>query len=161
MPEMADRVRRHREILAVVEGEAIGSQDDLRRALKRRGHPVTQATLSRDLRELRVVRVPTADGYRYAPAASAGEQAAGPTGSGGSMRSMAAMEVTGLDANEVSVVVSTLPGRAQGVAVWLDALRLPEVMGTIAGDDTILVMPRTVKHTPRLKSRLADILGME
>ena len=174
----AEKARRQREILEVLEDESIGSQDDLARALRRRGHLVTQATLSRDLRDLRVGRVPVEDGYRYAPAGSI--ETAGVVAEGGSRRlrhafalrgvhdgaatrrlqQMTAIEVTGIDANEIGVVVRTLTGRAQGVAVWLDGLKDPEILGTIAGDDTILVLPRTIKKTGRLRANLARVLGL-
>jgi transcriptional regulator of arginine metabolism len=68
------------------------------------------------------------------------------------------MEVTSIDSNEIGVVVRTLTGHAPGVAVYLDGLRMPGVLGTIAGDDTILVLPRTVRRTGKLRRELADIL---
>ncbi len=151
-----DKVRRQAALLAVLHGEVIHSQEELRRALRRRGFRVTQATLSRDLKEMRVPCIPTAEGYRYAPpeAEAAPAPAAAPT----RMHNVAAVEVTGSDANEMAVVVRTLTGRAQGVAVWLDGLHLDNVLATIAGDDTILVVPRSVGATPRLKQELAALL---
>lgn len=158
-----DRVQRHRAIRTVVRDQPIGSQDDLARALSRQGHPVTQATLSRDLRELRILRVPTEDGYRYAEAGASAPQAARRDGVAPSearrMKSVAALEVTGIDSNEACVVVRTLVGRAQGVAVWIDELALKDALATIAGDDTILVVPRSVRRTARLRAALAEALG--
>ena len=160
--EVGDKTRRQRTIRALVHDTVIASQDDLARALKRCGFRVTQATLSRDLKELRILRAPTEEGYRYVHgngdghgpslAADAGERR---------LRSAAVMEVVGVDHNEVGAVVRTLTGRAQGVAVYLDSLRLPDVLGTIAGDDTILVLPKTVKRTTRLARQIAELFGVE
>jgi transcriptional regulator of arginine metabolism len=165
MTETPDKVRRHRAIRSLVREGAVSSQDDLVRRLARHGHDVTQATLSRDLRELRISRVPIEDGYRYVESAPA--FATGAAGGAGlvaetrSMRSVAALEVTGVEANESCVVVRTLIGRAQGVAAWLDQLALPDLLATIAGDDTILAVPRSARRTRLLKKQLETTLGLE
>ncbi|HZM16256.1 MAG TPA: arginine repressor [Candidatus Krumholzibacteria bacterium] len=156
-----DKARRQRELLAVLREQVIHSQEELRRALRQRGFPVTQATLSRDLKELRVPCVPTAQGYRYAvddtPVGVPAPTEAAP----GRLQNVAAQEVTGVEANEVAVVIRTLTGRAQGVAVWLDGLRLPNLLATLAGDDAILVVPRHVQATDKLKSEIAAVLQWE
>jgi transcriptional regulator of arginine metabolism len=150
-----DKVRRQSELVAVLREEVIHNQEDLRRALRRRGFRVTQATLSRDLKELRVPCVPTASGYRYAlPEMETTPTPAIPA----RMQNVAAVEVTGIDANEMAIIIRTLTGRAQGVAVWLDGQQLTDMLATIAGDDTILVLPRSVKSTARLKQDLAALL---
>jgi transcriptional regulator of arginine metabolism len=151
-----DKVRRQAALLAALQEEVIHNQEELRRSLRRRGFRVTQATLSRDLKEMRVPCIPTAEGYRYAPpeTEAAPARAAPPK----RLRHVAAVEVTSIDANEMAVVVRTLTGRAQGVAVWLDGLHLDDVLATIAGDDTILVVPRRVGATPRLKQELTALL---
>lgn len=159
MPESSDRVKRHREIRALVKSEDIASQDELARALARRGHPVTQATLSRDLKELRILRMPGDGGYRYAEAPEDGSPAAPDGAEARRMKSVAALEVTGIDGNETCVIVRTLTGRAQGVAVWLDGLGISDILATVAGDDTILVVPRSIKRTGRLKAALTAVLG--
>ena len=153
---VVDKVRRQAALLAVLREEVIHTQEELRRSLRRRGFRVTQATLSRDLKEMRVPCIPTAEGYRYAPPET--EAAPAPLTAPRRMHNVAVVEVTSIDANEMAVVVRTLTGRAQGVAVWLDGLRLNDVLATIAGDDTILVVPRSVEATPRLKQELAVLL---
>ena len=153
-----DKVRRQSELIAVLREEVIHNQEDLRRALRRRGFRVTQATLSRDLKELRVPCVPTASGYRYAlPEMETVPAPAVPA----RMQNVAAVEVTGIDANEMAIIIRTLTGRAQGVAVWLDGQQLTDMLATIAGDDTILVLPRSVKSTARLKQDLAALLQLD
>jgi transcriptional regulator of arginine metabolism len=156
-----DKVRRQAALLQVLQEEVVQSQEALRRSLRRRGHRVTQATLSRDLKELRVPCVPTPDGYRYVPPDSELAQAAQPEPASSRLQNVASLEVTHIDANEMAVVIRTLNGRAQGVAAWLDSLGLDEVLATLAGDDTILVIPRSVKSTPRLRRDLAARLQLE
>jgi transcriptional regulator of arginine metabolism len=160
--ESPEKIRRHRAIRTLLRNEAVANQQDLVRLLARNGFDVAQATLSRDLKEMRIHRVPGADGYRY----QAADGAAGENGFGNGaaearqLKSVAALEVTGIDSNEACVVVRTLTGRAQGVAVWLDGLGIDDLLATIAGDDTILVIPRSVKRTARLKGRIADSLDL-
>jgi transcriptional regulator of arginine metabolism len=67
--------------------------------------------------------------------------------------------VTGIDGNETCVVVRTLTGRAQGVAVWIDSLGDSDILATVAGDDTILIVPRSTKSTSRLRAALSSTLG--
>ncbi len=154
--EPAEKTRRQRAILELLEREAIASQDDLAAALRRRGIGVTQATLSRDLRELGVVRVPTDDGFRWR-VPSTGEPEEPPVARR-RLRVIAPLEVTAIERNETAVVIRTMVGRAQGVAVYLDGLGLPDLLATIAGDDTVLVIPTSVKRTARLAKRLAELL---
>jgi transcriptional regulator of arginine metabolism len=76
------------------------------------------------------------------------------------LATIAPIEVVEVLANEVSVVVRTLPGRAQGVAALIDRLGVDEVLATLAGDDTVLVIPRTVRAVDALRVRLAAALGL-
>ena len=164
MTETQEKMRRHRAIRALLREENVASQQGLVRLLARRGFAVTQATLSRDLKELRVSRVPEGEGYRYHEAvdvAPGGDPAENGEGvAARRLRSVAALEVTGIDSNETCVIVRTLAGRAPGVALWVDGLALDELLATIAGDDTILVVPSSIKKTARLKARLQTALGL-
>lgn len=154
-----DKVRRQDALLAVLREQVIHSQEELRRALRQRGFRVTQATLSRDLKELRVPCVPTAQGYRYAlPEA---EDVPAAPAVPGRLQNVAALEVTGVEANEVAIVIRTLTGRAPGVAAWLDGLHLPDVLATLAGDDVILVLPRRIEATSRLQRAIAELLQLQ
>ena len=159
MTLVADKARRQRAIVELVRAHEIGSQDELLQALAGRGHGVTQSTLSRDLKELRVGRVPTGEGYRYLPAGEEGPPASAPAARG--FGTLAAAEVTAVEANESLVVVRTQVARAQGVAVYLDGLGLPELMATIAGDDTILAVPASTKKTRALRARLEQLFGLD
>ena len=150
------KARRQQAILELVRSRPVASQDELARVLADRGQGVAQSTLSRDLKELRIARVPLSDGYRYLPA---GEEPAAPV-TLPALGDVAAAEVVGVDGNEVAAIVRTQVGRAQGVAVYLDGLRLPEALATIAGDDTILVVPTSTRRTAALKRRLRDLFGL-
>ena len=152
----AAKARRQQAILELVRSRPVASQQELARGLDRRGHAVAQSTLSRDLKELRIVRVPLADGYRYLPA---GEEPAAPA-TLPALGEVAAAEVVAVAGNEVAAIVRTQVGRAQGVAVYLDGLRLPEALATIAGDDTILVVPKSTRLTAALERRLRDLFGL-
>ncbi len=130
----AERRRVLREILR---DEPAGSQAALLRALRRRGRRAAQATLSRDLREMGAVRVRTSEGaFRYEV------PAAGPTPGPPreKLRTLFRSLVTGLRGTGSLVLVKTTPGNAAGVASLIDALGHPHILGTVAGDDTILVV---------------------
>jgi transcriptional regulator of arginine metabolism len=146
---MTNKRERQAVILEVVEARPVESQEELRRLLRQRGLNVTQATLSRDLRELRLAKIPTPEGVRYAVADAADEDESRP-----------ALEVIlpplfrALDGVSELVVVRTRPGGAQSVASVLDAEGWSEVIGTIAGDDTILLICRSTAARDRVMRRL-------
>ncbi|HVS75278.1 MAG TPA: hypothetical protein VHE23_07600 [Candidatus Acidoferrales bacterium] len=130
---------RHGQILNLITAEPVTSQDELRRLLVHRKLRVTQATLSRDLQELKLVKTPK--GYRTA-AALAEEGAPLP-----SLARALREFLLDLRPAENLLILKTPPGGAQPLAAALDAAKLPEVAGTIAGDDTVLIV------TPKRKSR--------
>src|SRR5688500_10700191 len=127
-------------IRELIVARPVGSQEELRRLLLQRGWDVTQSTLSRDLREMRVARVHDAGGVRYAMTGSGDDTIAS---------SLPALETllpplfARVDGVGEVVVIRTVPGGAQSIAVALDAEQLPDVLGTIAGDDTILIVCRS------------------
>jgi transcriptional regulator of arginine metabolism len=137
-------------IRELVERESITSQEQLRARLRERGIDATQATLSRDIRELQLVKR-TADGaYR-----SAGNVAAG---SNGDVETILGDAVAALLRHQEIVgghmiVLRTDPGQAQGLAVAVDRANVPDVAGTIAGDDTILVICRSAEGAERVTRR--------
>jgi transcriptional regulator of arginine metabolism len=133
-------------IKEILSQQSIGSQEDLVKALKRAGVKVTQATLSRDLREMGVMRLNTTDGARYAVSSTGSEDTR--------IKSLLSYEITSITCNESLIVVRTLAGRAQGVAEQLDAMGEDEILGTIAGDNTIFIAPRSVKSIDKLVKAL-------
>jgi transcriptional regulator of arginine metabolism len=155
---MASKRDRQATILELVRAHEVGSQEELRRLLRQRGWDVTQATLSRDLRELRLVRVPTEDGSRYAPA----EGAAAPAADGGRAAPLDALLpqlFSSVDGVGELVVLRTVPGGAQPIASALDGERWSDVLGTIGGDDTILLVCRSTAARERVVRRLRTLAG--
>lgn len=152
---MANKTDRHNVIRELVETRSVASQEELRRLLRSRGWDVTQSTLSRDLRELRLARVPTADGgARYALTEGASAAADRVT-----LDSLLPQLFDRIDGVGELLVVHTLPGGAQAVAFALDAEQWPDVLGTIAGDDTILIICRSGQARERLMRRIRTLAG--
>jgi transcriptional regulator of arginine metabolism len=137
---------RHGQILKVVRGRGIYTQEELARALKESGIDATQVTLSRDIRELGLVK--TADGYRELSAETSGTQFA----------SLAAEFLRDVRLAQNQVVLKTSPGHASSVAVALDDEEWPEVVGTVAGDDTILVVCPDNATAESVKTKLLALL---
>jgi transcriptional regulator of arginine metabolism len=141
--------RRQAVILELVDGEALHSQETLRRRLKQRGFDTTQATISRDIKELGLVKR-AGDGAYQRP----GVDVANPETVLTALERAAAAFLRGADRVQQLVVVRTGPGQAQSLAFALDRARLPDVVGTIGGDDTILVIARGARAAAALVRRL-------
>ena len=137
-------------IKELVERESITSQEQLRARLRERGIDATQATLSRDIRELQLIKRTTDGAYRMAGAAAA-------VSNGEAETILADAVATLLRHQEVvggyMIVLRTDPGQAQGLAVSIDRAQVPEIAGTIAGDDTILVICRSAEGAQRVTQR--------
>jgi len=152
-----NRPARERAILEIVAEEKVGTQEELARALKKRGAPVTQATVSRDVKRLGLVKVPDPKGaYRYSPAQGIAPSA---PPAEENLKSAFREFVTGLESGEAFFLVKTLPGRANAVGIAIDEARRPELAGTIAGDDTILVIVRRARDGARVARGLEKLLG--
>lgn len=146
---------RQNAILEMVRTHLVDSQEELRRLLRQRGWDVTQATLSRDLRELRLARVPTPDGPRYLAAGPAGNGDAGAAAVEGLLPSL----VLSVDGVGELLVVRTVVGGAQPVAAALDREGWPEVLGTLGGDDTVLLICRSGAARDRIARRIRELSG--
>ncbi len=149
------KVQRLNAIREVVSSSLVASQDELRRKLRRRGIRVTQATLSRDIHELRLSKGP--GGYSLpngqAEAAAAVDDDAPP--------SVAEMiDSFGLRVRQAmnQVVVGTVMGGAQPVAAALDHEEWPEIVGTVAGDDTVLVICPDSRRAGEVEARIRTML---
>jgi transcriptional regulator of arginine metabolism len=140
---------RHFAIKEIIASRSIENQEELRRQLGRRGCRVTQATLSRDLKDLSVSWVASPGGGRYVLQA-AGEVRA--------LRPLVGAEVVGFQSNECLIVIKTLPGAASAVAEFIDVNRNGEILGTIAGDNTVLVIPRSVRRIKAVELGLKQTL---
>lgn len=137
---------RHGQILKVVRGRSVYTQEELARALKESGIDATQVTLSRDMRELGLVKTP--DGYRELEPETQGTQLA----------ALAAEFLRDVRIAQNQVVLKTSPGHANSVAVALDDEEWPEVVGTVAGDDTIIVVCPDGETAETVKMKLMALL---
>lgn len=142
--------QRHITIREILAGTVVSSQDDLRRQLAKRGFQVTQATLSRDVHELRLTK--GRDGYAISGAEPSHDD---PPGIRDVLRSF------GLEARQAmnQIVIITTTGGAQPVAATIDYEDWPEVVGTIAGDDTVLVICPDDKQARSLRTRIEGFIG--
>ena len=146
-----DKVYRRTQIVDLLRNEEVETQDDLRRKLKRRGIHVTQATVSRDIEELGLVKTRT--GYRL-------PDAVGPIASIQPTLAIVLKEFlseTRLAAN--LVILKTRPGNAHSVAAALDANPWDEVIGTIAGDDTIFVATPSSHQAELIRKKILALVA--
>lgn len=141
---------RHTAILDLVREHQVGSQERLRELLAGRGFEVTQATVSRDIRELRLVKVSGADGSSHYTLPEEWENTP-------PLENLLPTLFLGAEGSRNLLVVRTMTGGAQAVALAIDWEEWPEVLGTIAGDDTILVICREDRHVDDIAVRLDSI----
>jgi transcriptional regulator of arginine metabolism len=144
-----EKQNRQLAIKQIIAEHTITTQEELGQALKRQGFKITQATLSRDMKELGISWVYTPSGSRYMLHTEAEEQR---------LKSIISFEVELISSNESLIIVKTLPGRAQGVAELIDAMRHPSVLGTIAGDNTIFIAPRSTKKIPETMKLIRNLV---
>lgn len=138
---------RQGQILEIIRAKEIYTQEELARALSERGIAATQVTLSRDIRDLGLVKTP--DGYRQLIA-----DAAGP-----SLEDTVAEYLHDIRVAQNLVVLRTSPANASSVAVALDKEQLDEIVGTIAGDDTVLVITPDAEAALKFRERMLAILA--
>ena len=131
-----NKKRRQQVILELVAAQPVASQEELRQLLDDRGFAVTQSTLSRDLRELRLARIPSPKGARYASPAALGDD------HHTALEDVFPQFYASSDGVGELLVLKTIPGGAQPIAEAIDAQSYPDVLGTIAGENTILVICR-------------------
>ncbi len=140
---------RRREVVArIIRARRVGTQEELLAELIEAGEHATQATLSRDLARLGARRVSRPEGGAFYELAPEGDALSPLRG-----------QVTSIGANASLVVIRTVPGSANAIARAIDLAQVPEVLGTIAGDDTIFVAPAGGLKPPRLAARLGELLG--
>jgi transcriptional regulator of arginine metabolism len=144
---------RHSAIRELVAGAPIGSQDELRRRLVKRGFEVTQATLSRDIHELHLYKGP--NGYAVPNGIALADEDDSLPGTSEMLNSF------GLKVKQAinQLVLITTSGSAQPVALAIDGEDWPEVVGTIAGDDTVLIICPDQKRATLLRERLEMMIG--
>ena len=149
------KARRQSVLLEVIQREPVRSQEQLRRRMRAAGFDVTQATLSRDIRELGLMKG-GADGA-YQPAMS--PTTSTPPGAQTMLQRSLATQLLRVDRVQQLVLLRTGLGHAGSLCALLDSARLPEVIATIAGEDTILVITADARRAKALVKRLAEMAG--
>ncbi|AGL02003.1 arginine repressor [Desulfoscipio gibsoniae] len=146
---------RHKKILELIKEQEISTQEDLVVALQNAGFSVTQATVSRDIKELGLIKVPGNTGIsRYTVAG----EPVNPRNED-RMKRLFRDSVVSLDYSENLIIIKTPPGEAQGVASTIDNAGWPEIIGTVAGDDTILIIIKPKKMTHATMKKFIALTG--
>lgn len=147
------KVKRRAKIVEIISNHRVETQEELADRLNQEGFKVTQATVSRDIRDLKLTKVPTADGkQKYA--VLQGEH-------GGLSEKYIRILCDGfisMDMAQNILVIKTVSGMAMAVATALDAMNMQELVGTIAGDDTIMCAVRSVDDTILLMEKIRKLL---
>jgi transcriptional regulator of arginine metabolism len=145
--------QRHIKIREIIANNEIETQDDLVDELKNAGYNVTQATVSRDIKELHLVKVPLIDGrYKYSLPA---DQRFNPLQK---LRRNLMDAFVRVDAAGHLLVMKTLPGNAMAIGALIDHLEWDEILGTICGDDTLLIICKTPEDTEAISNRFLEML---
>jgi transcriptional regulator of arginine metabolism len=145
---------RHLKIREIIAGGVIETQDELVDALKQTGLQVTQATVSRDIKELQLIKVPAGEGrYKYSVPQ---EQRFNPIHK---LKRTLLDHFVNIDFTDNLVVMKCLPGTANAIGAMIDNMEWDEVMGTICGDDTILIICRTKEQSAEVVDRLLTLLN--
>ena len=150
---MTNKQLRQKAVRELVSTHAVGSQEDLRRLLIARGVAVTQATLSRDIHDLRLARVSGDNGARYVVPESLGDE------DKPLLDNLLPQLFSRIDGVGELIVLHTVRSGAQPIAEAIDQEEFAEVLGTIAGDDTILIVTRSAEARIALTERLRALAG--
>jgi len=150
----ASKRERQRILRTIISGKAVADQVHLQAELKRRGIAATQATVSRDLQELGVVKARVGPGvYRYEWTEKLSEDVLWDK-----LKVLFKNFVLDLKGTGNLLLIKTSPGNANGVASFIDRIGIEDVLGTIAGDDTILVVVDTAPRRKKLEAELAGLV---
>ena len=146
------KTKRHRKILELIKENIVGTQEELADLLKKEGFNVTQATVSREIKELALIKITAGnDQYRYSLPTEI-------TVSETRLRFMLKEFVLNYASSENILVIRTAPGNANAVASALDNAQWAEILGSVAGDDTILVVARKMEEIPNIIEKLESYL---
>ncbi len=147
------KIQRHIKIRELITNHEIETQDELVDRLKKLGFNVTQATVSRDIKELHLVKVPTVN-HTYAYSLPA-DQRFNPHEK---LKRLIMDAFVSIDQTSHFILLKTLPGNAQAVGALIDNLEWEDIMGTICGDDTCLIICREEESTEEIKDRFIHML---
>lgn len=140
---------RHQKIVEIIENHDVETQEELAGYLQKTGFTVTQATVSRDIRELKLSKIPSGNGRQKYVILKQDD-----SHMGDKYIRVLRDGFTSMDMAQNILVVKTVSGMAMAVAAAIDALKFPEIVGCIAGDDTIMVAVRTVEETQELMHKI-------
>lgn len=147
------KMKRHIKIREIIAERDIETQDELVDQLKKLGFKVTQATVSRDIKELHLVKVPSATGsYKYSTPT---EQRFNPKEK---LKRLIMESFVSIDHAHHFIVLKTLPGNANAIGALIDDLEWEGIMGTICGDDTCLIICRTEEKAQAVEERFVSML---
>jgi transcriptional regulator of arginine metabolism len=148
------KLQRHAKILEIIDINDVETQEELTEFLTKSGFTATQATVSRDIKELNITKIPIRNGgYKYA-AANTGESAA----NSNRLAKIFRESVTSADSAQNIVVIKTLPGLANGACSALDSMPGLDIVGTIAGDDTAFLLMRTDTEAKQFLGQIKEML---
>ncbi|MGE5431882.1 MAG: arginine repressor [Syntrophomonadaceae bacterium] len=146
---MSAKLKRQNRIKEILNNKFISNHEDMLKLLVKEEITITQATLSRDFAELGVIRTFTDTGSRYVlNLYESGKQIARLIG----------FEILNVENNESMIVIRTLAGRAQGVAHYIDRLNRVEILGTVGGDDTVIVIPNSHKNVDKVVALIKNMM---
>ncbi len=148
------KTQRQSAIIDILNKKRIKTQEELREVLNSRGYNVTQATVSRDIREMQLLRIADQEGYHYTipepqPLPILNER----------RRRIFRDSVAHMDHSENIIVLKTLPGAAQSVASVVDSIGHEQILGTVAGDDTILVVVKQKRQVLQVFKEFLNMIG--
>ncbi len=148
------KFQRQAKILDLIEHYEIETQEELSARLRELGYDTTQATVSRDIKELRLVKTLSSTGrYYYTTSGKEGE-----TSFSGRLRNIFRECVTSIDSAQNMVVIKTLPGLGSAAAMAIDSMRISQVVGTLAGDDTVFIVMRDTESALSMAEDTREIL---
>lgn len=145
---------RHAKIVELIEKNDVETQEELAELLKEAGFQVTQATVSRDIRELKLSKIPTGDGrQKYVVLRQDDSHLVD--------KYIRVLKdgLLSMDMAQNILIIKTVSGMASAVAVAVDAMKFKEIVGSIAGDDTIMMAVRTVEETKVVMDKIHKMLG--
>ena len=145
---------RQRRILEIVEREAIDTQEQLQQKLQEQGVTCTQATISRDIKQLHLIKEPIGQGrYRYTVSSQRNK-----LNVADKLRTIFRESIVSIDFAQNIVVIKTMPGLANAAGAALDGMSIPGVVGSLAGDDTALLVMRNTEAAELLCQEIKDML---
>ncbi len=145
---------RHEKILDILETQEIETQEELASALRKSGYDVTQATVSRDIRALGLTKIPGSNGRQKYALVHAGS-----TASDKYVRVLRDSLIS-MDQAQNILVIKTVSGMAMAAAAALDAIQFPEIVGCIAGDDTIMAAIKSADETKVVIEKIRNMVGL-